>query len=429
MSMDPFELRLAGVLRADAERAVIAIDAVAIADEAMRAPARPRGHRRTWLLPALAAALLAASMLGGTLLLGSAPDRADSGPVPLTPGDGTAAILLRLAPEPWGSVEVVALRSSGGEQVLRTLTPADLTDGGWFSPLGAVSEHGALAVQVGRNRFALLSLTDVDRPFVTMPYQPVIGGRWSPTDLFATVSTTAGFWMMQAVDLDGAVREFGPIGLPGGGPEIIWAADGSGLLTPTEEGRSPSGIPYRRYAIARVDGAPTLPGVPELSFGSGRRYVAAGGRTLDVCVSDCGQRLTPSVWVSEPNDDGGFGGGEVAPDPPDAPGALVDASFAADDRSIWMLFDRTRSGARDVVLARQLELGGLTIVATAPIDPATTHIWFDGFAADDSRIGIGHWITGADDRTVTIVDPATGRALTTRDTVIGYVTDPEPSDP
>ena len=438
MSMDAFETRLTRVLRADAERAVVRIDAAAIADAAVLAPVRS-GRRRPWLLPAFAAVLLGTSMVGGALLLGSAPDRADSGPIPITPDradtgptpltpDATTAILLRSAPEPWGSVEVVALRSTGDEQVLRTLTPADLADGGWFSPFGHVSEHGALAVHVERNRFALLSLTDVDRPMAVIPYRPVVGGRWSPTDVFATISTAPGTWAMQAVDLDGTVREFGPVILPGGGPDIIWAADGSGLLTPIEQGQSPSGVPFARYAIARVDDTPALPGVPELSFSAGSRYVAVGGRTLDLCLGDCGQRSTPSVWVSEPTDDG-FGGGEVMPEPGDVPGTLADASFAADDRSIWMLFDRTTGDAREAILARQLELGGLSIVATVPIDPATTYLWFDSFAADDSLIGIGHWITGGEDRLVTIVDPATGVAVTTGDTVIGYVTDPRPSVP
>lgn len=417
--MDPFELRLATVLRADAERAVIDIDAVAIADEAMRAPGL-RGRRRSWLLPAVVAALLGASLLGGALLSGSAPDRAEIGPLPMTPGDGTMAVLLRLAAEPWGSVEVVGLRPGGAEQVLRTLTPFDLPDGGWFSPTGHVSERGALAVHVGRNKFALMSLVRPERPMVTIAYQPVIGGRWSPTDLFATISTAPGTWSIRAVGLDGTAREFGPIRLPGGGPDIVWAADGSGILTVLESGTSASGLPFHRYAIAPIDDGPNLPDVPDLSFGWGRRYVAEGGRTLDVCTDRCSLRSTPSIWVSEPNDRGGFGGGEVLPD--DVPGTLVDASFAAGDGSIWMLFDRTTDGVRDVVLGRLPESGSLSIVATISVDPATEHVWFDAFAADDSLIGVGHWVTGGDDRVVTIVDPATGRSVTTGDTVIGYLT-------
>jgi hypothetical protein len=193
-----------------------------------------------------------------------------------------------------------------------------------------------------------------------------------------------------------------------------------------ESGTSPSGVPWQRYGIAQTDdGGTVLTGVPKLSFTLGSRYVAIGGRTLTTCVEACGKFSTPSVWVSrlDPGS-GGLGGGEWIVDPAALPGTLVEASFASDDTTVWMLFDRADGDRRSAVLAKAHEDGRLDMVASVDIDPRTTYLWFQGFAPDDSLIGIGHWITGDDDLEVTILDPATGASTVTRDTVIGFVTGP-----
>jgi hypothetical protein len=266
--MDTFEVRLAGVLRADAERAVVPIDAAAIADAAVHGQTR-RIRRRPWLLPAVAALLVAGSLIGGALLVGSGPDRQTSvvppGPVDPAP----LAIVLRRTSGPEGDVAVVGLTPSGPERLLRTLDSDEGLDRLTYSTFGHVSPRGDLAVSVAAGQdvrpggYALLSLADPDLAPVVMDAGQIIGGRWSPTGRFGAMAPGAGVdWQIDVVDPGAETRRIGPLDLPGGGPEIVWAADGSGLLVRVEATGG--------HGIAPVDGGPVQSTIPHLSFSGAR---------------------------------------------------------------------------------------------------------------------------------------------------------------
>jgi hypothetical protein len=409
--MDPFELRLASVLRAEADRGVSPIDAVALAEGAMGTPL-PRDRRRPWSAPAVAALLLGGAVLGGAVLLGGAPDRDEASP---PPGPSTLAVALRRVSGPAGDVQVVGLAPSGADRVLVTLRSDDLPTGSAYGTTGTVSERGALAVQVDRSSYALSSIGDPARPPVVIPYGAVISGRWSPTDVLATVAQGPGGWPMQAVTLDGTVRPFGPVDLPGGGPDIIWAADGSGVLA-----RGPDG-----YGIAPIDGGPLRPGVPALSYGGRPRWIDEGGATLLRCDDPDSPPACTGVYTR-----GGSASEPVAwlPDPAAVPGRLADASFAADGRGLWLLFDRGTGDDRAAVLVHAPAPGRLTAVATMPIAGTDGPLSFAGFAPDDALIAIGHPGPDGEDRT-TLVEPATGRSTWTIERVIGFVVQPMGPEP
>jgi hypothetical protein len=155
--------------------------------------------------------------------------------------------------------------------------------------------------------------------------------------------------------------------------------------------------------------------IPHLSF-AGARYVAAGGRELLACL-DCPSG--PELRIRQP--------GVVAATTPDwlpdaltAWGVPVDVSFASDDVSLWILF-RQPSAA---VLARASGRGRLELVASVPIDPDTTYAFLGRLAADDSLLTISLMWVDPDAVATIVIDPATGGAVTTSDTVVGVVTDP-----
>ena len=79
----------------------------------------------------------------------------------------------------------------------------------------------------------LVDLRDPARRPQFVQYTQVIGGSWSGTGWFATVTpgTHSGF-SIDIVDANAGTTGTlgGAIRLPGGGPDLIWAADGSGLL-------------------------------------------------------------------------------------------------------------------------------------------------------------------------------------------------------
>ena len=73
------------------------------------------------------------------------------------------------------------------------------------------------------------------------------------------------------------------------------------------------------------------------------------------------------------------------------PARLLDASFSADGRSIWLLLERIDGAHHVADVARMDTPGKGTIVASTDLGEDVAHLWFEGFAPDDSTIAIGHW--------------------------------------
>lgn len=113
MSTDPFEVRLAAVLRDDAQRAVVRVDVVDLATRAMATGPRPKA-RRWFLLPVVALLLLGAGIVAGRLIPTNDPPRFPEGFQP-TGAMSTARVDAAAATLADGRVLVV-----GGWQRLRT---------------------------------------------------------------------------------------------------------------------------------------------------------------------------------------------------------------------------------------------------------------------------------------------------------------------
>lgn len=386
---DPtFETLLTGQLRAYAAAGVRPIDRVAIAEGTI-ALQRTRRIRLSWplgqsrrplalvIVGLLIAALLASAALVGSRLLTSVETEGSY-----------EAIFLRYADESERDLDIVAVASGGQER----LVPSVTEEGRTFRPNGSVSQDGWIAVYVdrldsprgfrgaGAGEWALADLANPDRSPRFVRYQPVIGGAWGPGGLFATTipDSLQGF-SIQVVDAGtGSTTLMPNMPLPGGGPDLIWAANGSGLLVTSGDG----------YGIAPLDGGAVVPRVPALAPRPGARWIAPGGSTLFVCAAgSCSAR--PDGFVSTIADDGTavqWYDGQVD-------GAMVrDASFAADGRSVWILLEQVDGTDHIGVIATADEPGNVRVVATVNLGPGVAHMGFGGLAPDDSSVAIRHWL-------------------------------------
>ena len=331
-------------------------------------------------------ALLALALVGSALLVGSFLAKP-----PMLPRSGYDAIFLRAASDaPGADVDIFAVRPDGAERLVKRLTASLLSDGRDFSIYGSVSQDGwiAVATQVGSTRgsdaWALIDLADPTRVPRLVPYQPVIGGAWGPRGLFAT-EDLGSLGTIEVVDAaTGTKRTLPGLHLPGGGPDIIWAADGSGLLVVGPNDTAD----LRDYAIVQIDGSRAIAGVPALAPRLQSRWVAPGGLTLDACETgtsclDAAPGGTASI--SGPGGVREWYAGELAP------ARLLDASFSADGRSIWLLLDRVAGTKHVAVVAHADSPGAVKVVGTADLGEDVALMWFRGFAPDDSAIAIGHW--------------------------------------
>ena len=224
---------------------------------------------------------------------------------PHLPGDPAprGAIFLRASGDASeGDVDIVAVAPDGQERVVRRLDSSTL-ESGVFATYGSVSQDGWVAVGsslglaprgVGAQQWALVDLARPDRGPTFVPYQPVIGGAWGPNGLFATTRPESGpLGSIQVVDAaTGSIISRLNLHLPGGGPDLIWAADGSGLVHVSELSGS------EEYVIARLDGGPATGSIPRLAPRLGAQWLAPGGATLAVCTAgDCSARMDGFVSI------------------------------------------------------------------------------------------------------------------------------------
>ena len=311
-----FESVLATQIRSLAQGGVRPVDRYAIADATIAAgKPRPWGVGGRWRLPlgiggsprtARVAVVLVLALLAAALVFTLGPGRravvppvpvpsnAPSPSAPATPAptsgdatDGVAdqSILLRPSTDGLGAMDIVAVNAAGQERVVRRLGAELVEGGGAYQPYGAVGRDGWLSVDVSDGvsvlpgTWMLVDLRDPARRPQFVQYTQVIGGSWSGNGWFATVTpgTHSGF-SIDIVDANAGTTGTlgGAIRLPGGGPDLIWAADGSGLLA-----NEPRDSDQVKFGIQPRDGSGFRPDVPALADRRGSRWVTQGGRYLD----------------------------------------------------------------------------------------------------------------------------------------------------
>jgi hypothetical protein len=397
----PFEVRLERRLRAFASVPVGAVDAEAVARRVVR-----RGGRRLsagWL----AVAVVAGVLLAGLVALGIGAIRLPSlEPLPTNPllsgSSDYDAVVLREVDGPRG-IEVVAVRPDRPERVIRRL------NGESYTTYGSVSQGGWLAwdatsrgkASASDSSWGLINLGDPRGDPRFVDYVPALGGAWGPRGLFATTSPGIHTCCsVQTVDAsNGTTTDLGNLGLPGSGPDIIWADDGSGIVVGHGDGG---------FGIAGLNGV-TVPGLPLMAPAMGERWLAPGGRTVRLgLVTAQGVTVGGVEWYN----------GQLAP------AVAHKASFSRDGRSLWLLLDRAQ-GARHVAeIARLDEPGRPEVVTSVDVGTDVAHLWFRGLSPDDSIFAINIWTGPIADPTpgdTVLVDRAGHSVVLSEENVVGFV--------
>jgi hypothetical protein len=289
-------------------------------------------------------------------------------------------------------VDVGVESPDGDSRLVRHVNNSELPDGWTLSSYGTVSSTGWLALSAqstGAFGWVFVDLLSADRP-PRLVSGITDGGRWGPTDLFA-LSLNGG--RPAVIDpMTGEVTEIPNAKLPGGHPDIIWSADGAGLLA--SEGGSFGGISEvdgssniqpRTWRLTPLDGSADQPGVPALDPYGTTRYVTEGGSwltigacgsVLDMCLPN-GQlmdgTLQNRVVVAD------AAGNSTTWYDDDLPGArLMQSDFSFDGSSIWLLLERTGASGAELVLARVATPRELQIIATVPIAEPPPDVTLEG---------------------------------------------------
>lgn len=266
-----FETLLSSQLREYAEAGVRPIDRFAMAGDTIAGGRTMPRWRRDWdltpmgrnrvLVPILVGLLLAA-LAGGALLVGSQLV------APKTLLDTDVSIFVRRDIDPTPGVAVLAVDADGAERLIRHV-PDSLVNG-MLAEWGTVSDTGWLALAVQNNGWpmVLVDLRDErSAPWVvTEANTGGIGPRWGPTGLIAAdAGGNGGRVVVADPEKHTATIISSHGGLIGGGPSIVWAGDGSGIVT--------SGGPTG-HQVVPIDGSDPQPGVgdvfdPRGAYGSG----------------------------------------------------------------------------------------------------------------------------------------------------------------
>ena len=340
-TLSPFERRLAAELERYVAGAWDPKPAAEVASEAMH-PAGPsvRARRasqsRRLLLFGLAAALLIpAASIGALVLRDRAPAVVD---VPATAEDQAIFVRRTMGAEP--GVAIFAVRPDGGELLVRQVPDAILTSGGTVGIWGSVSDHGWLALGAERNGgpwpMILVDLADPSsEPWVIHEANlGGIGASWGPTGLVAAEGRS---WQdLLVVDPEARATSHVSMqghGLVGGGPSIIWTADGRGFVGSTGSGA---------YEVVPLDGSAPSPAVGQV-FARGRYGV--GLAELRICSPGAGCPGGDDGRVERVETDGSAA---IVWRPSGGDRALA-ATFAATD-GYWLTLDHDQG--RQVVLLR-----------------------------------------------------------------------------
>jgi hypothetical protein len=174
----------------------------------------------------------------------------------------------------------------------------------------------------------------------------------------------------------GHTTPLGSVLLFGGGPSIVWAADGSGIL---DGGR-----------LRPADGSPDVQIPAGLSFTDPR--VGAGGVTVEICDPTIDGRCTgasgPTVRVLD-----------LASratrwyDDADTTIMPTDATFAADGTSVLVMFERTEGSRRTAIVGRLTGPGrGYQVLATYVLPDGGYHPAFGWVSPDDELFALNWWV-------------------------------------
>jgi hypothetical protein len=261
-TFDPFEQRIAGGLERFVAPAVDPKSAAEIAEVAMR----PRGPvirarntsrpRRLLLLGFAAALLVPAAYIGASTFRpptedrvtqlqpsrtdGPRPTAASSAPAPSARvSSGDVSIFTRRDEGPEPGVAIFAVRTDGTEALIRKVPDSILNGHGRLSDWDTVSGAGWLAMGVdlfgGPWPMILIDLTDAQaQPWVID--EADLGGmgpRWGPTGLVAASIGGNGAYGVIIADPETHTTNRMSLqgyGLVGGGPSIVWTADGRGIV-------------------------------------------------------------------------------------------------------------------------------------------------------------------------------------------------------
>jgi hypothetical protein len=407
--LSPFEERVASEL----ERYVAGVrDPRPAADIAARAM-RPAGVRtrmrdrirsRRLVIVGLAAALLIPAVTVGALILW--PPMLDRSEVT---SSGDLAILVRRIEDAEPGVAVVAVRPDGGERLLRRIPDALLGQGGSAGTWGIVSESGWLAfgTEAGDGPW-LLILVDLADPssepwVIDEADLGGIGPVWGPTGLLAAVGGSRQDLVV--VDPEAhAIRHVSMQGrgLVGGGPSIIWTADGAGFVATTRT---------RGYETVPLDGSDPVPGVtgvfePRGAYGPDM----AGLRTCSPGAGCTGgddgrvERVHPdgsaeTIWQQDGTD------------------RALGARFAAAGDAYWLELDHDQG--RQVALLR-LRDGRQDAMVTINRDASWQSVGIAGESSDQAAVVLSVYPGGS-----VLVPLAPGTPPTLHDgSFAGYVRGP-----
>jgi hypothetical protein len=256
-TFDAFEQRIAGELERYVAPAADPKSATEIAQVAMRPRSlvvRVRNvsrPRRYFLLGLAAALLVPVAYIGAISFRPPAPD-----PTQVPPFD-YVSIFVRRDDGPEPGVSIFAVRPDGGEALVRKV-PDSIA--GRLSVWGTVSGSGWLALGVETRPWPMILVDLGDeqaKPWVvTQASTGGIGPRWGPTGLVAADAGSTGGSVVIADPGTHTTRIISMGGgLVGGGPSIVWSADGSGIVGSTGSGA---------FEVVPIDGGDPRPGVGQV---------------------------------------------------------------------------------------------------------------------------------------------------------------------
>jgi hypothetical protein len=348
--------------------------------------ARDVARPRRVLLLGLAAALLvpgAYIVAGG--LRESAPDPVVL-PGPTPSADARSAVVLAgsvpifVRRDGGGALTVTAVAADGSDVLVRRVHDADVREAlgdvvggrGRLSDYGTVSGSGWLALTTDSRGWPMILVylgDDQAEPWVVDEASlGGVGARWGPTGLVAALVDWGTLVIADPATRTTRLLPLQDDGLVGGGPSIVWTADGSGIVGATQSGS---------YEIIPLDGGDPRPGVTGVIDPYGRYGPAMA--ELRICQpgqacpgGDDGriERLEPdeqarTIWR------------------PQGDGRALAATFAAGADEYWLSVDR--DGGRQIELVH-LQGGRMDAVATIGRDPDWEYVGAPMPAPDGSAL-------------------------------------------
>ena len=298
-SFDAFEQRLAGELAKYVALATDPKPAADIADAAMQprgivTRARSASARRRFLTLGIAAALLVPAVYLGAGSIRPAPDnpkivqvspsvsRSQSPPPVPSAAQEAVSIFVRRIDDVVPGLSVFAVGPDGAETLIRHIPDSVVPAPGRLSEGGTVSEAGWLALgteNLGQSwPLVLIDLRDEQAPawVITDASTGGIGPRWGPTGLIAADAGGVGGRILIG---DPATRSTTIIsmhaGLIGGGPSIVWAGDGTGIVGSTGTDA---------VQVVPIDGGQPRPGVGDVY--DPRGVYGPGLAHMSICLAD-----------------------------------------------------------------------------------------------------------------------------------------------